>query len=296
MRATTASASLTTTTTAGRRSRASCRSLLPRTAAQEDDPTLSLTPNPTLSPTVTLTLTFTLTLTPTQALTLTLTLTPCPVACGARCSSTITSDGALFTWGQHQPANSPTQLEKSWVNRHGATACGRGARAVAFGGSAAREMRRRLGRHSPGGLPMRSHRLARSRESPGPRPRPQASAPARLPATLPLLPHGAAAAAPESWSEPHPWIAPASRPPHRAGAHALLLSARDGGESGGGGVVWSWGYNESHQLGWPAAAGSERAAAARRSGFQKPCQPLELGGDAVANPNSNPRPSPSPSL
>ena len=69
---------------------------------------------------------------------------------------------------------------------------------------------------------------------------------------------------------------------HRAGAHALLLADRDGGESGGGGVVWSWGYNESYQLGWPAAAGSERAAAALRSGFQKPCQPLELGGDVVA--------------
>ena len=66
----------------------------------------------------------------------------------------------------------------------------------------------------------------------------------------------------------------------------LLLSDRDGDEGGGGSVVWSWGYNECCQLGWPAAAGSERGAAALRSGFQKPCRPLELGGepggDAVA--------------
>lgn len=63
------------------------------------------------------------------------------VACGAHCSSAITSAEGLFTWGHHQPSNSPTQLEKSWVNRHGATTCGRWARAVAFGGSAAREKR-----------------------------------------------------------------------------------------------------------------------------------------------------------
>ena len=63
------------------------------------------------------------------------------VACGSHCSSAITSAEGLFTWGHHQPSNSPTQLEKSWVNRHGATTCGRWARAVAFGGSAAREKR-----------------------------------------------------------------------------------------------------------------------------------------------------------
>ena len=63
------------------------------------------------------------------------------VACGAHCSGAIASPEGLFTWGQHQPANSPTQLESSWVNRHGATTCGRWARAVAFGGLAAREKR-----------------------------------------------------------------------------------------------------------------------------------------------------------
>ncbi len=57
------------------------------------------------------------------------------VACGAHCSGAIASAEGLFTWGQHQPANSPTQLETSWVNRRGATTCGRWARAVAFGGS-----------------------------------------------------------------------------------------------------------------------------------------------------------------
>ena len=132
------------------------------------------------------------------------------VACGAHCSGAIgIFEGRadqLFTWGQHQSHNSPTLFETSWVNRHGATRCGRGARAVAFGG-----------------------------------------------------------------------------------AHTLLLSARDGAEGeagddaggGAGGVVWSWGYNESCQLGWAEAAGADRAALALRSGFQKPRAPLALGAAAV---------------
>ena len=46
-------------------------------------------------------------------------------------------------------------------------------------------------------------------------------------------------------------------------AHSLMLTR-------GSGEVWSWGYNESLQLGWADAASS----AVLRSGFQKPRAPL----------------------
>ena len=51
--------------------------------------------------------------------------------------------------------------------------------------------------------------------------------------------------------------------------HALLLT-RDG-------AVWSYGYNEAFQLGWPEALGSS----VLRFGLQKPRRPLDLDGRAV---------------
>eukprot|EP00962_Isochrysis_galbana_P039432 scaffold14102_cov128-Isochrysis_galbana.AAC.8 len=54
-------------------------------------------------------------------------------SCGARCSGVVDASGRLWTWGEHQPANAPSSLHSSWINRHGATECGLGVREVAFG-------------------------------------------------------------------------------------------------------------------------------------------------------------------
>jgi len=122
------------------------------------------------------------------------------VSCGAHCSAAIASaTGALYTWGHNQASNTPTHFESAWVNRHGATPCGRASRAIAFGR-----------------------------------------------------------------------------------AHALLLSDCDEAGDHAPGRVWTFGYNELCQLGWPEAAGGERGATALRAGFQKPTRPLELGSPAAA--------------
>jgi len=105
---------------------------------------------------------------------------------GPQCSGALDSEHELHTWGRMQPASTPERLHTSWINRKGATECGRDVQSACFGST-----------------------------------------------------------------------------------HALLLT-RDG-------AVWSFGYNEAFQLGWPEALGSS----VLRFGLQKPRRPLDLDGRAV---------------
>ena len=156
------------------------------------------------------------------------------VSCGAHCTGAIEESGHLWSFGANQPANRPTRFHESWANRRGATAAGLHVLAVAFGYAHVLVLSGR----GVDGSRASAHDDAETDEDKKAR----------------ELNGGC------------------------AGTGADLGSGAGAGGStgsGAGGVraLWSWGYNESFQLGWSEAVGNPLL----RVGFQKPRAPLDMG-------------------